>query len=250
MDRLISRRATLVINPLINASIISSMYFYSKKGDIYQEMSNLKKGSDGVIEGPTPVNRKRRMAKTKTWTLWKDGKLNEEEANILRRRATEVPVPFDEAARKDIKTVTDSFLSRDDALGLAAPQIGISKRIVIFKNKNFQEKTRTKNREDYDILINPRVTQIRGEEEKMTEGCLSCPDVSVEVTRATEIKVRALDEQGGKVNKRYTGFLARIVQHELDHLEGKLVIDHAGTIYFPKEKEAFFTHLFHDETTT
>ena len=81
----------------------------------------------------------------------------------------------------------------------------------------------------------------------MPEGCLSCPDVSVEVTRATEIKVRALDEEGRKVNKRYTGFLARIVQHELEHLDGKLIIDHGGTVSFPKKKEAFFTSLFGGE---
>jgi peptide deformylase len=188
------------------------------------------------------------MLTIRTWTLWKDGKINEEEAKILRRRSAEVPVPFDEAAKQAIKEVIESFLSRDDALGLAAPQIGINKRIVVFKNKNFEAKTRMKSREDYDVLVNPRLTQVQGEEEQMTEGCLSCPDVNVEVVRATEIKVRALDEQGHKINKRYTGFLARIVQHELDHLEGKLVIDHGGSIYFPKEKEAFFKRLFQEET--
>jgi len=188
------------------------------------------------------------MVKPRTWTLWKDGKINEEETKILRRRSSDVPVPFDKEAQQDIQAVIASFLARDDALGLAAPQIGINKRIVVFKSRNFEERTRIKSREDYDILINPRITQVRGEEEKMTEGCLSCPEVSVEVARATEIKVRALDEQGRKINKRYSGFLARIVQHELDHLEGKLVIDHGGTIYFPKEKEAFFSRLFQEET--
>ncbi len=185
------------------------------------------------------------MIKRKTWTLWKDEKINEEEAKLLRRPAADVPVPFDEEARRDIQILTHAFLSRDDALGLAAPQIGISKRIVIFKNKGFNERMRVKDRSDYDILINPRLTQVRGKEEKMTEGCLSCPDISVEVTRATEIKVKALDEEGRKINKRYTGFLARIVQHELDHLEGRLVIDHEGLVHFPKEKEAFFKSLFH-----
>jgi peptide deformylase len=189
-----------------------------------------------------------RILKPRTWTLWKYGELNEDEAKILRKPSAEVPAPFDEAARKDIKAVLDSFLARDDALGLAAPQIGINKRIVVFKNRNFDERTRIKSREDYDILINPRLTQVRGEEETMAEGCLSCPDVSVDVTRATEIKVRAVDEQGRKINKRYSGFLARIVQHELDHLEGRLIIDHGGTIYFPKEKEPFFNRLFQKQT--
>ncbi len=187
------------------------------------------------------------MAETKTWALWRDGKVNPEEAKVLRRRASEVPVPYNDAARRDIKAVVDSFVSRDDALGLAAPQVGISKRIVVFKTKNFNERERVKGREEYDVLVNPRLVQVRGAEEKMPEGCLSCPDVSVEVTRATEIKVRALDEEGRKVNKRYTGFLARIVQHELEHLDGKLIIDHGGTVSFPKKKEAFFTNLFGGE---
>jgi len=188
------------------------------------------------------------MARKKTWALWKDGRINEEESELLRKTAAEVPLPYDAAAKKDIQALIDDFLSRDDALGLAAPQIGISKRIIVFKNKNFQERTRVRNREDFDILTNPRLTQSRGEEEMMTEGCLSCPDISAEVTRATEIKVRAHDEEGRKINKRYTGFLARIVQHELDHLDGRLVIDHGGALYFPKEKETFFKKIFDVET--
>jgi len=250
MDRLISCRATLVINPLIKVLMRASFaIFYSKDLDHYQEMSNLEKiilrcykVSKRNLEG------KKRMAKPHTWALWNDGEVHEKEAKVLRKRSAEVPVPFDEAARKDIKALTESFLARDDALGLAAPQIGISKRIVVFKNRNFDEKTGIKKREDYDILINPRLTQVGGEEETMSEGCLSCPDVSVEVKRATEIKVRAVDENGHKINKRYTGFLARIVQHELDHLDGRLIIDYGGTIYFPKEKELFFNRLFQKQT--
>jgi peptide deformylase len=97
---------------------------------------------------------------------------------------------------------------------------------------------------DWEVLINARITQLRGDAEVMNEGCLSCPDISVEVTRATEIKVKAVDINGNKVNKRYTGFLARIVQHEIDHLDGRLVVDHEGTISFPKEKQEFFDKIF------
>jgi peptide deformylase len=184
------------------------------------------------------------MTTRKTWMLWRDGETVEEEARLLRRPAAELPVPFDAQAKKDIATLIDAFTKRDDALGLAAPQIGISKKIVIFKNKNFDIKGAPKNKEDYDVLVNPRITQVRGDIEKMNEGCLSCPDISVEVSRATEIKVRAYDQKGRKVNKRYNGFLARIVQHELDHIEGRLIIDHEGTISYPREKHEFFEKLF------
>ncbi len=184
------------------------------------------------------------MTTRKTWALWRDGETVEEEARLLRRRAAELPVPFDAQAKKDVATRIDAFMKRDDALGLAAPQIGISKKIVIFKNKNFDVKGAPKNKDDFDVLVNPRITQMRGDIEKMNEGCLSCPDISVEVSRATEIKVRAYDQDGRKVNKRYTGFLARIVQHELDHLEGRLIVDHEGTISYPREKREFFEKLF------
>ena len=184
------------------------------------------------------------MTTQKTWMLWRDGKTVEEEARLLRRQADDLPVPFDARAKKDIATLINAFMKRDDALGLAAPQIGISKKIVIFKNKNFDIKGAPKSKDDYDVLVNPRITQIRGDLEKMNEGCLSCPDINVEISRATEIKVRAYDQDGRKVNKRYTGFLARIVQHELDHIEGRLIIDHEGTLSYPREKSEFFEKLF------
>ena len=184
------------------------------------------------------------MSKTKTWKLWDNEKINEEETKLLRRKTDEIPIPLDENSKKDIKFLIDSFLARGDALGLAAPQIGISKRMVIFKNKNLDERGAVKSEKDYDVLINPRITQLRGDKDKTTEGCLSCPDISVEVTRYKEIKVKAYDREGRKINKRYTGFLARVVQHELDHLDGKLIIDQGGSIFVPKERHEFFEKLF------
>jgi peptide deformylase len=183
------------------------------------------------------------MTKHVTWQLWRDGKMVDEEATLLRKRAADLPVPFTAAAKKDIQTLVEAFLKRNDALGLAAPQIGISKRIIAFKVKDFDKKGLS-GKDDYEVLINARITQLRGETEVMSEGCLSCPDISVEVTRATEIKVKAVDINGKKVNKRYEGFLARIVQHEIDHLDGRLVVDHEGTISYPKEKREFFDKIF------
>ncbi len=183
------------------------------------------------------------MTINKTWQLWRDEKMTEEEATLLRKKAADLPVPFNAAAKKDIQTLVEAFLKRDDALGLAAPQIGISKRIIAFKVKDFDKKGLS-GKGDWEVLINARITQLRGDAEVMNEGCLSCPDVSVEVTRATEIKVKAVDINGNKVNKRYTGFLARIVQHEIDHLDGRLVVDHEGTISYPKEKREFFDKIF------
>lgn len=187
------------------------------------------------------------MAQTKTWKLWENDNVNEEDSKLLRRKADEIPIPLDENSKKDIKILIDSFLVRDDALGLAAPQIGISKKMVVFKNKHLDEREPVKSDKDYDVLINPRITQIRGDSETSTEGCLSCPDISVEVARHSEIKVKAYDKDGKKINKRYQGYLARVVQHELDHLEGKLIIDHGGSIFVPKERHAFFKKVFDND---
>ncbi|MCK9274416.1 MAG: peptide deformylase [Syntrophales bacterium] len=183
----------------------------------------------------------------KTWTLWSENKINEAESKLLRRKAEELTVPFSDQDKKDISTLIDAFCSRDDAAGLAAPQIGISKQIVVFRSKNLDERTPlARGSNDYDVLINPRITQIRGDQEKASEGCLSCPDITVDVLRSTAIKVKALDQEGRKINKRYAGFLARVAQHELDHLEGKLIIDRGTTIYYPKDKKDFFEKIFTD----
>ena len=184
------------------------------------------------------------MSKVKVLTVWNDNTINEEETFVLRKPCADIPVPFDEKRRKEIKLLIDTFLAMDDAAGLAAPQIGISKRIIIFRNKGFNEKGWSKSESDYDVLVNPRITQARGEMVTMAEGCLSCPEIQVEVSRFLEIKVRAHDVNGKKISKRYTDYLARVVQHEIDHIEGKLIIDYEGALYIPKQKKEFFDQIF------
>ena len=183
------------------------------------------------------------MSKVKVLTVWSDNNINEEETSVLRKPCTDIPVPYDERKRQEIKTLIDAFLTMNDAAGLAAPQIGISTRIIIFRNKGFNEKSWSKSENDYDVLVNPRITQARGELVTMAEGCLSCPEIQVEVSRFPEIKVRAHDVNGKKISKRYTDYLARVVQHEIDHLEGKLIIDHEGALYVPKQKKDFFDKI-------
>ena len=178
-------------------------------------------------------------------TLWNEETINEVDARILRTACADIPVPIDNNGIRDVDTLMEAFLVREDALGLAAPQIGIGKRIIVFRNKGFDNKSAwTKNEEDYDVLINPRITQARGELVYRAEGCLSCPEIQVEVGRFSEIKVRAVDIKGRKINARYTDFLARVVQHEIDHLNGKLIVDYEGAISYPKKKSAFFNKLF------
>jgi peptide deformylase len=186
------------------------------------------------------------MPKDNVLTLWNDKGINEKDTSALRKKSKEVPAPLDKESREIIKTLVGSFLARDDASGLAAPQIGISKRIVVFRTKGFGEGGKVKGPDEYEVLVNPRITQSRGEKVMMTEGCLSCPEIQVEISRFPEIKVRALNEKGEKISKRYLDYVARVVQHELDHLDGKLIVDYEGAIYYPKQKQEFFDKLFKD----
>lgn len=200
------------------------------------------------MENSSPVGpggRGEMMSQNKVLTLWSDDRINDEDARILRTVCQELSFPLDAAGKRDVEALVEAFFARDDALGLAAPQIGISKRILIFRHGNLDNKGEGKpSREDCTVLINPRITQARGETLYMAEGCLSCPEIQVEVGRFPEIKIRALDINGRKFNKRYLDFPARIVQHELDHLEGKLIVDHEGGISYPRKRSAFFERLF------
>jgi len=166
-------------------------------------------------------------------TLWNNTGVDEDDTSVLRKKSKELAVPFG----------NDSFINNGDAVGLAAPQIGISKRIIIFRNKEREEGEKTK-AGDYEVLINPRITQARGEKVTMAEGCLSCPEIQVEVSRSPEIKIRAFTPEGEKISKRYLDFIARVVQHEIDHLDGKLIVDYEGNLYYPTEKQAFFEKIF------
>ena len=187
------------------------------------------------------------MPQNKVLTLWNDEGENEKDTSILRKKSVDLPVPLDKESREIIQTLIDSFLEMDDALGLAAPQIGINKRVVVFRNKGFDEgKGKIKNPNDFEVLVNPRINQARGEKVTMVEGCLSCPDIQVEISRFLEIKVRALDANGKKVNKLYKNYVSRVIQHEIDHLDGKLIVDYGGDIYYPKSKQFFFEKIFKD----
>lgn len=99
--------------------------------------------------------------------------------------------------------------------GLSAPQIGVLKRVFVgLIGKN------------YKAFVNPEISQISAEVVKMLEGCLSIPEFYGHVIRPAKVKVSAFSEFGKKFARSYSGISARVVQHELDHLNGVLFIDH------------------------
>jgi peptide deformylase len=134
---------------------------------------------------------------------------------ILQQPAEPVTV-FDAELRK---LVDDMFTSMYDAqgIGLAAPQIGVSKRLTVI-DLSFQKRP-----QDKIVLINPEVVEINGKQVE-EEGCLSLPEIRDRVVRAAEVKVRAQDADGKPIEVEGTELLARAIQHEIDHLDGILFI--------------------------
>ena len=106
-------------------------------------------------------------------------------------------------------------------VGLAAPQVGISERIVVIDSRQSPDEKM--------VLVNPSIVKREGED-AMQEGCLSVPGAFTEVKRATRVEVLAQDLTGKKMRFTADGFLGRIIQHELDHLDGMLFIDRLDVI--------------------
>ncbi len=111
--------------------------------------------------------------------------------------------------------------NQEICVGLAAVQVGQLTRVVIIRN-DFND---YKNRE-FTVFINPEIVKYEGQKVTEPEGCLSVPDIYGQVPRYSKVRVTALDVEGRPFRVTAEGFLARILQHEVDHLHGKLFIDH------------------------
>jgi peptide deformylase len=105
-----------------------------------------------------------------------------------------------------------------NGLGLAAPQIGMSTRIIVYDAHEG---------DGVRVLINPKILSMSGEQTEPKEGCLSIPGLQGVVKRANEIRVKGFDEKNRPVTRRAKGLEARVIQHEVDHLDGILFIDRA-----------------------
>jgi peptide deformylase len=144
----------------------------------------------------------------------------------LRERSRRISFITDEV-REVINKMKEATLdweaSRPHEVGvaLAAVQINQLLRIIVIR-RNFEDKSdRT-----FDVFLNPEITKLEGELEEDYEGCLSVLNVYGKVPRYTKIRLRALGENGHEIRVKAEGFLARVIQHEVDHLNGKLFIDH------------------------
>ena len=133
--------------------------------------------------------------------------------DVLRNRAEEFD-EVDDSVRELIQRMYE-IMAEANGLGLAGPQIGVPKRIFTYDVG-----------EGPHALINPEIVKRSGEETGI-EGCLSIPGLQGEVPRSERVVVTGIDENGNKVRIRAQGILARVFQHEIDHLDGTLFIDRA-----------------------
>ena len=133
---------------------------------------------------------------------------------VLRQKARRV-TRFDDALQKLIDDMIDTMRAAN-GVGLAANQVGVLQRVVVIEIPE-EEVVR--------VLINPEITRREGER-VVDEGCLSIPGYRGELTRSLKVRARALDRDGNTVRIRAEGLLAQALEHETDHINGTLYIDH------------------------
>lgn len=130
---------------------------------------------------------------------------------------------FDDDLRALIDDMAETMYAAP-GVGLAAPQIGVSKRLFIVDVATADDEP-----SDLRVFINPEIVALEGET-TFNEGCLSFPGATEEIDRAARVTVRALDQEGNPFELDADGLLAIAIQHENDHLDGKLMIDHLSVL--------------------
>lgn len=125
---------------------------------------------------------------------------------------------------KNLVNTMFDIMANTGAVGVAAPQIGISKRVIVF-GTGYTKSRKPKYPIPDTVLINPSLTVLSHEIELDYEGCLNCGELMGQVPRAMVIEYSGFDMAGNHITKKATGLEARILQHELDHLNGFLFLD-------------------------
>ena len=155
---------------------------------------------------------------------------------VLRRKAKKITV-----IDKDLQVLIDNMIETmrvAPGVGLAAPQVSVSARLIVveYGEEVDGEEDETKPKKMY-VVINPEIVQASEEKELGLEGCLSIPNLVGEVERNLKITVKGLNRQGKPIKISAEGWLARIFQHEIDHLEGVVYPDRATRVWKPTQDE-------------
>lgn len=146
---------------------------------------------------------------------------------VLRRRADAVAEVGPEVAQL-LQDMVET-MHREPGVGLAAPQVGVSKRLIVVDVSAGEDARKILK------LVNPKIL-LEGGEQTGEEGCLSFPGIFLDVTRPLRVRIEALNEHGWPLCVEGEGFLARALHHELDHVEGRLFIDRVSLLVRERTK--------------
>ena len=140
----------------------------------------------------------------------------------LKHKSSNIEV-FDEKLKKIVRDMYETLYASGNGIGLAAPQVDIRKRIVVVDLKEDGKSSPI-------TFINPKIIKLSDEKFINQEGCLSVPEYYADVERAKEVEVEWFDDFGRKNKKKLSGLLSICIQHEIDHLDGILFIDHLSAL--------------------
>ena len=165
---------------------------------------------------------------------------------VVRTAAKAVPErAFGETRLQKLIDDMQATMYEYDGVGLAAPQIHESLRLAVLEVPGSDDRSEAE--VPFTVLVNPVITPLGDEMKKGWEGCLSIPDLRGVVRRLTRLRLEALDRSGKPFSIEASGFLARVIQHECDHLDGHVYLDRMAdmkSLTFIKEFEA---HVDPDE---
>jgi len=153
---------------------------------------------------------------------------------VLRRKAHKI-TNFD----KDLQVLIDDMVETmrvAPGVGLAAPQVGVSSRLIVVEYAENEDEDEDAPKKLY-VVINPEIDEASEDMELGVEGCLSVPRMMGEVNRHLQVTVKGFNRQGKPIKLKLKDWLARIFQHEIDHLEGILYTDRATKLWRPADDE-------------
>lgn len=142
-------------------------------------------------------------------------KIQQGENNHILRKKSQPIRKIDEKVLKLAKDMIETMI-KNDGLGLSACQVGKNLRIFVV----------LKELSDKNIFINPEIIKTSKKTNEIEEGCLSLPGIYLPLKRANSLKIKALDENGKEFKLKAKDIFVRVIQHEIDHLNGVLIIDH------------------------